>query len=108
VKPPDPGLCGTCRHSRVVETRRGSTFRLCERSATDARFPRYPNLPVLACVGYEARRPRPNQVGTWRVANSGWGGRIGRGPAIRSSFGTAAGFQTAAEPVQGLRSSAAR
>src|SRR5919106_2113703 len=48
-----PGLCGTCRHSRIVESRRGSTFRLCERSATDPRFPRYPTLPVLECIGYE-------------------------------------------------------
>ena len=50
---PAPGLCGTCRHSRIVETRRGSTFRLCERSTTDPRFPRYPNLPVVQCSGYE-------------------------------------------------------
>jgi hypothetical protein len=51
---PDPGLCGTCRHARIVETRRGSTFRLCERSETDPRYPRYPTLPVLACPGYES------------------------------------------------------
>ena len=48
------GLCGTCQHSRVVETKRGSTFRLCQRSTTDPRFPRYPTLPVLRCIGYEA------------------------------------------------------
>jgi hypothetical protein len=50
---PEPGLCGTCRHSRRVETARGSVFRLCERSVTDARFPRYPALPVLRCPGFE-------------------------------------------------------
>ncbi len=49
-----PGLCGTCRHSRIVETRRGATFRLCERSTTDPRYPRYPTLPVLRCAGFEA------------------------------------------------------
>ena len=48
-----PGLCGLCRHSRVVQTARGSIFRLCERSTTDPRFPRYPNLPVLSCAGFE-------------------------------------------------------
>ena len=48
-----PGLCGACRHSRVIATRRGATFRLCERSATDPRFPRYPALPVLDCAGFE-------------------------------------------------------
>jgi hypothetical protein len=48
-----PGLCGACRHSRRIETARGSIFRLCGRSATDRRFPRYPALPVLRCPGYE-------------------------------------------------------
>jgi hypothetical protein len=41
-------------HARVVETARGSRFLLCELSRTDPRFPRYPNLPVLACDGFEA------------------------------------------------------
>ena len=50
---PPPGLCATCRHSRLIRTSRGSTFRLCERSAMDVRFPRYPALPVLACAGFE-------------------------------------------------------
>ncbi len=53
VTGPPPGLCGACRHSRVIQTARGSIFRLCERSTTDPRFPRYPNLPVLECVGFE-------------------------------------------------------
>jgi len=65
VTPPDPrpdtshppgppaGLCATCRHSRRIETARGSVFRLCERSATDPRYPRYPALPVLRCDGFE-------------------------------------------------------
>ena len=38
---------------RRIESDRGSIFYLCERSATDARFPKYPRLPVLQCVGYE-------------------------------------------------------
>lgn len=50
---PSPGLCGTCRHSRRVENRKGSVFLLCRRAATDPRFRRYPPLPVLACAGYE-------------------------------------------------------
>ncbi len=50
---PEPGLCGTCRQSRVVATKRGSLFRLCERSATDPAYPRYPALPVVRCAGYE-------------------------------------------------------
>jgi hypothetical protein len=55
---PAPGLCGACRHSRVIETARGSTFRLCERSTTDPRFPRYPSLPVLECAGFEPIEPK--------------------------------------------------
>lgn len=33
--------------------RRGSTFFRCGRADTDARYPRYPALPVLECPGYE-------------------------------------------------------
>ena len=50
--PPNPGLCATCQHSRLVETARGSGFYLCRLSDTDPRFPRYPPLPVLRCDGY--------------------------------------------------------
>ena len=52
-----PGLCGTCQHARVIQTARGTTFHLCERSTTDVRFPRYPALPVLDCPGFERRKP---------------------------------------------------
>jgi len=47
------GLCLTCRHARRIESARESTFWLCGLSATDARFPKYPRLPVLRCEGYE-------------------------------------------------------
>lgn len=51
---PPPGLCGACRHSRVVRSDRGSTFRLCGRSRDEPeRFPRYPVLPVLRCSGFQ-------------------------------------------------------
>ena len=50
---PDPGLCGECRHARIVISARGSRFVLCERSRTDPAFPRYPRLPVLSCAGFE-------------------------------------------------------
>ncbi len=53
------GLCAACAHARVVESRRGSRFWLCERSRTDPAFPRYPPLPVLACRGYEPGVDRP-------------------------------------------------
>ena len=50
--PQDVGLCGACRHARVVVTTR-SQFWLCGRSRFDATFERYPRLPVLACPGFE-------------------------------------------------------
>jgi len=48
-----PGLCGGCRHSRPVQARGSSVFRLCLRSATDPSYPRYPALPMLSCRGFE-------------------------------------------------------
>ena len=47
------GLCLTCRWTRPSTTRRGSTFYRCGRAEDDARFPRYPPLPVRSCPGYE-------------------------------------------------------
>jgi hypothetical protein len=47
------GLCESCRNVRIIENRNGSRFFLCELSAVDPAFPRYPRLPVLRCRGYE-------------------------------------------------------
>jgi hypothetical protein len=47
------GLCASCCFMRRIESDRGSTFYLCQRSATDASFPKYPRLPVLQCAGYD-------------------------------------------------------
>jgi GNAT superfamily N-acetyltransferase len=46
-------LCADCRHSRRIESSKGSTFWLCGRSATDSRYPKYPRLPVHHCAGHE-------------------------------------------------------
>ena len=48
-----PGLCGSCVHARVITSGHGSVFSLCQLSAVDPSFPRYPALPVLRCRGYE-------------------------------------------------------
>jgi hypothetical protein len=48
------GLCANCRFMRKIESDRGSIFYLCQLSATDASFAKYPRLPVLQCPGYEA------------------------------------------------------
>jgi hypothetical protein len=50
------GLCATCRHVRLIRTDREATFYLCQLSATDPRFPKYPRLPVLSCSGYEEEK----------------------------------------------------
>jgi len=46
------GLCGDCQHARLIESAKGSRFLLCRLSESDARFPKYPRLPVLRCAGY--------------------------------------------------------
>lgn len=51
------GLCASCRHARAVSNDRGSRFVLCGRAGDDARYPRYPPLPVLSCPGYEPVDP---------------------------------------------------
>jgi hypothetical protein len=53
--PADPvGLCRTCRYARIVTTPR-SLFWLCERSAIDPAYAKYPRLPILVCRGHEPR-----------------------------------------------------
>jgi len=49
----DPGLCGHCARSRVVESARGTKFVLCGLASRDPRYPKYPRLPVQMCPGYE-------------------------------------------------------
>lgn len=50
---PQSSLCSRCRHVQIARTPKGSTFQLCKRSKTDARFPKYPPQPVVACPGFE-------------------------------------------------------
>ncbi|MGH2983078.1 MAG: hypothetical protein ACRDK5_02300 [Solirubrobacterales bacterium] len=52
---PPAGLCDRCRHQRVVQNTRGSSFSLCELSRTNPAFPRYPRLPVESCSGFTER-----------------------------------------------------
>jgi len=54
VTPNDPvGLCADCLHARTVESAKGSSFLLCQRSATDPSYAKYPRLPVLSCPGHQ-------------------------------------------------------
>ena len=47
-----PGLCVSCEHARRITSARGAVFILCQLSKTDARYPKYPRLPVIECDGY--------------------------------------------------------
>jgi hypothetical protein len=47
-------LCETCKNMREVRTAR-SRFLLCELSAADAGYPKYPRQPVIRCDGYAPR-----------------------------------------------------
>jgi len=47
------GLCTACQHARAIRSAKGSEFWLCERSKSDARYTKYPRLPVRACPGFE-------------------------------------------------------
>jgi hypothetical protein len=49
-------LCATCANVQVIHARQ-STFYRCCLSETDARFPKYPALPVLACGGFVPAQP---------------------------------------------------
>jgi hypothetical protein len=56
------GLCASCKHVVVVRSDRSTVFYQCKQALTDPRFPKYPNLPVLNCSGYEdMNTPRGNQ-----------------------------------------------
>ncbi|MBZ5527467.1 MAG: hypothetical protein LAN71_06145 [Acidobacteriia bacterium] len=46
------GLCSDCAHARRVESARGSVFVLCDRSASDPAYAKYPRLPMRDCPGY--------------------------------------------------------
>lgn len=60
---PDAGLCGDCLNSRRVGSARGSVFHRCLLHERDARFPKYPRLPVLQCSGYAENPGRPPETG---------------------------------------------
>lgn len=63
-KMPRAGLCGNCRHARLIESDKGSVFVRCELSLVNPDFAKYPRLPVLGCRGYESKGTdsRPNKT----------------------------------------------
>lgn len=53
----EAGLCGHCRWAQRVTSAKGSEFIRCARSDDDARFRKYPPLPMLTCAGFQTNRP---------------------------------------------------
>jgi len=47
------GLCAVCVHARRIASDRGARFYLCELSAVDPAYRKYPALPVMRCAGYQ-------------------------------------------------------
>jgi hypothetical protein len=58
----EPGLCGNCRNARVMKSDRGSVFYRCLLANTDARFAKYPRLPMVQCTGWEPVDERNTQT----------------------------------------------
>jgi hypothetical protein len=73
----EPGLCATCQHAKLNETRRGTVYLRCTRAAWDSRLPRYPRLPVTRCVGFD---PVGESLG---AQQQGSGGASGDPPGQR-------------------------
>jgi len=46
------GLCGSCLHAVLRPTRRDTVYLRCALAGTDARYAKYPRLPVVRCDGY--------------------------------------------------------
>lgn len=55
---PEVGLCAGCRFAESQRSPRGSVFWRCQRAETDARYRRYPELPVEHCPGFEPAAER--------------------------------------------------
>jgi hypothetical protein len=50
---PAVGLCSICVHARKGTNARGSTFWQCRAARENPELRRYPELPILSCVGFE-------------------------------------------------------
>lgn len=69
VRTAPAGLCESCRNVRILEAKTGSRFFLCELSAVDPAFPKYPPIPVLRCAGYQPKAaPGENETARDRSA----------------------------------------
>lgn len=56
------GLCAGCRHVKELATKIGATIYQCRLAAKDARFRKFPPLPMLACPGFEKGPEEPGDA----------------------------------------------
>ena len=56
----ESGMCQVCLHCQTVTSGRGTRFFLCLRHRQDARFAKYPRIPVLECPGFELAPVSPS------------------------------------------------
>ena len=54
---PKVGLCAGCRYVHVIQSARGSFFLMCKLAKTNPNFPKYPELPVIQCAGFQPPAP---------------------------------------------------
>ena len=72
------GLCDSCKHVQVNKSDRGPVYYFCRLSASDARFPKYPRLPVVTCAGYE-KGEGPSLTAAGERKSAGRRSKTGRG-----------------------------
>lgn len=105
-----PGLCADCVHALRIESARNSVFILCSLSLTDARFPKYPRLPVLSCSGFRSKSVEsPNPVvvvdydpqwpATFEILRSSLAGALGTMAAAIEHIGSTSVPGLAAKPI---------
>lgn len=58
------GLCEQCVYRKIIRSDKGSEFTQCLRSFEDAKYPKYPRLPVVACVGFTQQNSRTPKTTT--------------------------------------------
>lgn len=56
-----PSLCESCAAMREVITPKGTRYLLCQLSATDATFSKYPPQPVVRCRGHRPKDPHKTE-----------------------------------------------
>jgi hypothetical protein len=49
------GICAECSFAKRIQSERGSIFWMCERSASDPGYAKYPRLPVMRCAGFSLK-----------------------------------------------------